>query len=596
MRLKHIPLLVFILVVLIFINPIAYASDSVRYGAVNQGILQPDPNNPAAEFGTALAVHNDTLVVGARHDNTTIGSSTTYYTGAVYVYTLEKNIWVLQARLVPTDVQAGDLFGASVDLYADTLVVGAVGVDGVNDEADVLADIGSVYVFTRSGDFWQQQAKILPPDPQEDENFGGVVALAGNRLVVSAASKDTDNSQNAGQVYSFYRSGAQWYPSQSIKPDLGRDAAFGAALDYDGQRLVVGAPGENSAGTAYIYYRVGNTWQAEARLEPDGDQNLDGSYFGAAVALDGQRVVVGAPFADSDNGYGGVTNAGMAYVYRKTGHIWQQEVVLSLAAPSAFDQFGAAVAVEGATIVVGADGSDYFGIFRAGTAHIFVRSAGEWQLQSRVVSSAPSADGGFGADLDLLDDQIFVGEPAVNTISQAGFVHIYALEEGVLPETGYPASIGEAAVPQAQPGGASSGLQIEIPELGLETDIVSALRQGNSWDVAWLLNNVGHLEGSAYPTLVGNTVIAGHVNLPDGSPGPFAALHQLQWGDKIVISRAGYDYIYEVRARYTTTPDDLGVLTDAVNYDWLTLITCRQYSEALGQFTQREIVVAVRVE
>ena len=575
-----------------------YAESSVLlYGAVHQTWIKPLPYNPGAEFGNSIAMDGNTVVVGARHDNTVYSGDTLYYLGAVYVYTLNNNIWSLQARLLPEDPEFGAMFGSSVDIFGDTVVIGATGSDSRDEDGATIMDMGAVYVFTRNGDKWEQQAKIKPQDGGEDDNFGNEVAIFGERIVVGAVSKDMGKARNTGKVYSFYRRGSKWYPTQSINPpSILENAAFGSSLDYDGQRLVVGAKSEVNSGAAYVFYRIGGTWIQEAKLEPDGDFNLKNDNFGASVSLDSHRIVVGAPFSDPDLGDGKVTNAGITYVYRKNAGSWKQEARLVLENAAVFDQFGESVTIEGNTIIVGASEQDYFGILRAGAAHVFKHEGDAWQLDTRVFSGAPYTNGAFGTDLILSDGVIIVSEPAVSTISHAGSIHVYRLQQGILPETGYPLKTHLNAIHQTQHIPQGEGLQIEIPEIGTYARIVSAPHQGNTWNVQWLLEDVGYLEGSAYPTSIGNTVIAGHVNLPDGSVGPFARIDQLRWGDQILLHLNGGEYTYEVRNLFMTTPSDLNSLAKMEGYDWLTLITCSDYDIGTDDYSRRIILVAVRVK
>jgi|GEM_PF-1413334 LPXTG-site transpeptidase (sortase) family protein len=575
----------------------ALAESGVQpYGAVHQAWIDPSPSNPGIEYGNAIAMHGDTLVVGAQHDNATIGIDTIYYVGAVYVYVLEENTWVLQARLSPNDPESGDLFGSSVDISGDTLVVGAVGSDGTDDTGEYAPEMGAVYVFTRSGETWTQQAKIEPLDGLEDDNFGNAVSLIGERVVVGASSKDIGTTSNAGKVYSYYRNGSKWYAAQSITaPKIEKNATFGSSIDYDGARVVVGAQAEKDVGAAYVFYRTGSKWTLESTLDADDDQQ--GDNFGASVAIDGETIVVGAPFADPNLGFGDITNAGAAYIYRKAAGGWRQETKLVAENAATFSHFGRFVSTNNNRVVVGATGYSIGNILRAGSAYVYDRNGGEWPLQTQIFSADPYIDAGFGASITFDDEIIFIGEPGSDTVNRAGRVHIYALREGVLPETGFaPNSMTELSQPPASVDTSLGDLQISIPEISLQTEIVSIQRRANTWGVDWLTTSVGHLDGTAYPTHVGNTVLAGHVNLPDGSNGPFAAVDQLQWGDEIILRLDGVNYIYEIRSIYTTDPHNLDILEKNDGYDWLTLITCAEFDETSGIFRQRVVVETVLVD
>lgn len=587
-------LTILLILVLLFPIPASAESSANHYGAVHRAGLDPSPSNPGAEFGNDVAVSGDTLVVGARYDSVPLGKEPQSYSGAAYVYIKEGENWIQQARLTPSIPKAGDLFGSAVAIDRDTIVVGAVGNDSIDENGDDAPEMGAVYIFTRSGDQWQQQAKIEPEDGVKADYFGNSVAIAGERIVVGASGKDLGNTSDAGKVYTFYRSGTQWYQSQSITaPDLEANDNFGASLDIDGPRVVIGAPSDDRVGAAFIFYRTGSTWAQESKIEPDDDHL--GDNFAASVSIEDELVVVGAPFADPEIGGRQVTNAGAAYVYRKRANTWSQDSKLVLENASAFDNFGGSVTTSGNSIVVGATGQDYFSMLRVGSAFTFVRNQDSWENQTQILSGAPYSDSNFGSSIAINGELIIVGEPG--TSSKAGSIHVYSIEEGVLPETGFaPRTAPHPAVVQSPTASTLNSLQLEIPEIRIQAQVVSTPRRENSWNVQWLTNQVGHLEGTAYPTHIGNSVIAGHVNLPDGSTGPFAEISYLRWGDQIILQMDGHRYIYEVREVFDTSPTDMRILERDGDYAWLTLITCKDFDPVGEEYGLRTVVIAVRTE
>jgi LPXTG-site transpeptidase (sortase) family protein len=147
---------------------------------------------------------------------------------------------------------------------------------------------------------------------------------------------------------------------------------------------------------------------------------------------------------------------------------------------------------------------------------------------------------------------------------------------------------------QRQSYTAISQLDLEIPSLGIRIPIVSIPTAGNSWDITWLGNEAGLLEGTAYPGWAGNSAMAGHLYLPSGAPGPFAELTSLRWGDEIIVHAHGLRHTYMVLEREYVAPDDNSVLRHE-EYPWLTLITCHDYDETLETFNYRYVVRAVKV-
>lgn len=138
-------------------------------------------------------------------------------------------------------------------------------------------------------------------------------------------------------------------------------------------------------------------------------------------------------------------------------------------------------------------------------------------------------------------------------------------------------------------------LSLEVPDLGIKIPILGVPIQGDEWDVTWLSNQAGYLEGSAFPTFSGNTALTSHVHLADGSPGPFFRLGELRWGDEIILHAFGQRYVYEVRQVETVRPNDLSVLRHE-ELDWITLITCSGYDWQQEAYSSRLAVRAVRLK
>ena len=140
-----------------------------------------------------------------------------------------------------------------------------------------------------------------------------------------------------------------------------------------------------------------------------------------------------------------------------------------------------------------------------------------------------------------------------------------------------------------------SGLWLQIPRLGVGMSIVGIPLMDEGWDLTWLSNQAGWLEGTAYPTWSGNTALTAHAVTPDGLPGPFSRLADLRWGDQVILQAFGQEYVYEVRQARTVRPTDLSVLRHE-ELDWLTLLTCAVYEESTDSYRARVAVRAVLIE
>ena len=191
-----------------------------------------------------------------------------------------------------------------------------------------------------------------------------------------------------------------------------------------------------------------------------------------------------------------------------------------------------------------------------------------------------------------------------NPYEQDGFVcvdinhfSLYAVAAGDLPATGF--APGTTEVLPVQPESKAywdlDSFSLDIPKLGLYMPVVGVPLTGTGWDVTWLGDQAGYLEGTAFPTWEGNTAITAHVWDANNQPGPFVDLHTLQYGDRVSLQAFGQRFIYEVRQTQKVRADDLKALPHE-DIDVLTLITCQGYNAVRGDYDWRYAVKAVLVE
>ncbi len=306
------------------------------------------------QFGTAVSISGDTVVVGSPFDNWAAGSDA----GSAYVFLRSGTTWTQQARLTASDPDADDRFGTSVAIATNTVVVGAP----LNDFPTT--DSGSIYAFLRSGTTWSQQARLVASDAATNSQFGSSVAVEANTAVAGAPLDNSPTKSDSGAAYVFFRSGTSWNEQAQLSAsDAESDDHFGASVAISGETAVVGAPLDDNgffvsanAGSAYVYVRSGTTWTQETQLVAS-DFIRAGDEFAATVAISGNTVAVGGRLHDaSSNG-----DSGAAWVFVRVGTTWTQEAKLLASDPfSVGDQFGTSVAVDGATVVAGApfDGPD----------------------------------------------------------------------------------------------------------------------------------------------------------------------------------------------------------------------------------------------
>jgi len=171
-------------------------------------------------------------------------------------------------------------------------------------------------------------------------------------------------------------------------------------------------------------------------------------------------------------------------------------------------------------------------------------------------------------------------------------------EPGTLPGTGF--APGRLTNIPSQPGSKAytnlGNLWLEIPRLKVMLPIVGIpLNKDGTWDLTWLGDQAGYLNGTAYPTHAGDSVLTAHVYMSDGQPGPFVNLATLQWGDQVVVHLDGQKYIYQVAENKVVLPQDISAIKHET-LPWLTLLTCKDYDAKTDTYAHRVVVGAVLVK
>ncbi len=167
----------------------------------------------------------------------------------------------------------------------------------------------------------------------------------------------------------------------------------------------------------------------------------------------------------------------------------------------------------------------------------------------------------------------------------------------ILPSTGFAPNVNSYVPPQKanQAYQDLDSLSLEIPSIRVKTPLVGVPSDLGGWRLDWLWDQAGYLEGTAFPTLPGNSAITGHVYLPNGKPGPFVNLSTLKYNDKIIVHAWGQRYLYQVRSVLEVRPENISVISHE-DLSWLTLVTCQDYDEASDSYSMRVAVRAVLVK
>ena len=183
--------------------------------------------------------------------------------------------------------------------------------------------------------------------------------------------------------------------------------------------------------------------------------------------------------------------------------------------------------------------------------------------------------------------------PGNNTATDTDTRHV---QPSSLPGTGFAPNKVTKLARQTTDYADLGDLWLEIPRLGVKIPIAGVPEVNGTWDVSWLGSQAGWLNGTAYPTSAGDSILTGHVYDAFGQPGPFVHLNGLWYGDQIIIHEGGLQYVYEVREVMQVTPNAVSSVIKHEDLPWVTLITCRGYDEASNSYKYRVAVRAVLVK
>ena len=412
---------------------------------------------------------------------------------AIYPITIDPS-FTQEHYLKPLVVDALDEFGFSVDVYANTLVVGvpfedsaATLINGDSGDNSALG-AGAAYVFVRDFSGWQQQAYLKASNAEAGDLFGESVAISGSYIVVGAANEDGDAnstmdnpnnfSSSAGAAYVFKRDGTTWTQQAYLKAhETGADE-FAETVDIDGSTIVVGSKWEDgdqnstvddtnnnapNAGAVYVYTRLGTEWSQQAYLKASHAEASD--FLGFAVAISGDTIVASAFGEDGDANStlttpnNAASEAGAAYVFVREDGEWTQQAYLKAHNAQANDEFGQVVAIDEDTLVIGTiyeDGdanstmtSSNNGATDAGAAYVYVREQGEWSQQGYLKAGNAESDDEFAESLAISGNTIVVGAPYEdgdasstadapnNDLSDSGAAYVFVRAGGVWRQKNY---------------------------------------------------------------------------------------------------------------------------------------------------------------
>ena len=246
-------------------------------------------------FGWSVSIDGDTAVIGARWDDDNGSNS-----GSAYIYVRSNGVWSEQAKLTASDGWSNDVFGSSVSIDGDTVVIGALWGDYGS---------GSAYVYVRSNGVWSEQQKLTASDGASGDEFGSTVSIDGDTVVIGAYNDD-DNGSYSGSAYVYVRSNGVWSEQQKLTASDGAvEDQFGSTVSIEGDTVVIGAQGDDDhgsrSGSAYIFPLTPPSpphqdTSAVITGSLDGNTTQGGFTFGSLQATDVDGLTDGTYFTVSN--------------------------------------------------------------------------------------------------------------------------------------------------------------------------------------------------------------------------------------------------------------------------------------------------------
>ncbi|MEM0911800.1 MAG: FG-GAP repeat protein [Pseudomonadota bacterium] len=306
-------------------------------------------------------------------------------------------------KLLYSESAAEDYFGFGVAIDGDTAIVGAykTDVEGVKDS-------GAAYVFTNKQGVWELQGVLAANDGKIDDTFGGFVAIKGDTAVVGAIRSD-DEGSDSGAAYVFNRSETEWaFEQKIVAPDARKSesAQFGQTIALLDDMLIIGAPRDDQKGTdtgaVYVYIKKKSGWQFHEKLT--ASDATAGDLFGISLAVDGETLIVGADLNDES-----AENGGAAYVFYWRDNRWKQSDKLVANDAGETDLFGVRVAISGNTALISArrDDDPITGV-DSGSVYVFEITTDGWQQRAKLTAPDAAADDRFGRAVALHKDTAII--------------------------------------------------------------------------------------------------------------------------------------------------------------------------------------------
>ena len=332
------------------------------------------------DFGSAVAIYGDYMVIGARYSDNDAGSKA----GSAYLFKRQSNDTVIQiAEITADDANSNDFFGMSVAMQGEFIAIGATGDD------DIASSSGAVYLFKHISDSnITQVGKLTIADGVQNDRFGNALAMNEEHLLVGTA---VGEETGGGVAYLFERHDDTFSQIAKLSVDDAPSGyRFGASVAMDDELMVIGGYGDVNAEPIPAYLFKRNSDNSVTQLAKFGtEEGVIGDYFAESVAISGNTIVVGA-YGDEEHGKW----SGSAYVF-KVDDDYNVTQVKKLSDPDGDteDYYGYPVVASGDYIAVGASGDGAGSVSLFGTnirsGVYLLNSNNNYEVDENLFSTVP---------------------------------------------------------------------------------------------------------------------------------------------------------------------------------------------------------------
>lgn len=319
----------------------------------------PNDGSSLDLFGLSVALSGNFLLVGSpQDDDDEDGTQGTQ--GSAYFYEYIDSVWTFRQKVVPENVTSSIQFGVSVVINNDIAVIGGGSSLGKDSEKE----IGTCHVYKYNGSHWSQIQRLITKDNRYDNTYGTTVAISDQFIVLGLSYLSINDTINAGMVFIYKRNSKKdtYFRHQILFSSIpSSNGWFGRSVSIDDKFLAIGAEGENSQkGNVYIYKLKKGFWELETNLKPIDTNHSH--HFGFAVSINSNVIAVASKASQSN------VSTGIPVIFKlsKTGR-WIEHSKMLANGLKGYDLFGSSLVVYNGSVVVGIYSWDQ----KTGSAYLF---------------------------------------------------------------------------------------------------------------------------------------------------------------------------------------------------------------------------------